>query len=115
MTEDARESETERGFRAETQGRGGRKETGERNVAEFFTTEQRRAQRRRRAERSGILKKFRGRCACGLEFWRKGFLGFWGPRMTEDAREWETEQGFRAETQGRGGRKETGERKVAEF
>ena len=30
--------------------------------------------------------------------------------MTEDAREWETEQGFRAETQGRGGRKETGER-----
>jgi hypothetical protein len=30
--------------------------------------------------------------------------------MTEDAREWETERGFRAETQGREGRKETGER-----
>jgi hypothetical protein len=57
MTEDAREWETERGFRAETQGRGGRKETGERKVAEFFTTEERRARRRRRAESSGILKK----------------------------------------------------------
>jgi hypothetical protein len=29
---------------------------------EFFTTEERRARRQRRAESSGILKKFRGRC-----------------------------------------------------
>jgi hypothetical protein len=44
-----------------------------------------------------------------------GFYGFLGPRMPEDPREWETERGFRAEAQGRGGGKETEDWKVAEF
>jgi hypothetical protein len=65
--------------------------------------------------RVGVVRWQAGRLPYGeiLAAWGLGvrvFSEFLGPRMTEDAREWETERGFRAETQGRGGRKETGER-----
>ena len=40
---------------------------------EFFTTEERRARRQRRAESSGILKKFRGRCDMATPSVRKPF------------------------------------------